>query len=394
MSAVATDLAGEVISRLEEDFNVLIYGPPGTGKTFVMQEVVRRFAASAGEAIFVDTSSESSSVVAKEGPKVKVGWVTFHQSYSYEEFIVGLRPDPASAKLLSLVPSPGLLLELSEWARQPGQAALLVIDEINRGNVSRIFGEFITLLEADKRLDENGAETDRTVSVTLPYIKSSVQVSVDVDGTAVDVPNPFTMPRRLYTLASMNSVDKSIAPLDSALRRRFHVVELAPDLSQMAARLGVDANVLDTAELADPVAAPADVRALALLLLKQLNFGIGVYLGAEFMLGEWYLADLADSSLDAAAAQVALTRIWDFKLFPQLTELFHGRTEQLASILGLGETPDDGTAPVYLERPTEAMAELGAVAYVRRRATDTAALLGFLRGVAGAATPAPTTTAT
>ena len=157
---------------------------------------------------------------------MKVGWVTFHQSYSYEEFIVGLRPDPASEKLLSLEPSPGLLLELAEWARVPGQSSLLVIDEINRGNVSRVFGEFITLIEPDKRLADDGHPTDRTVAINLPYIKPGIPVTVQVDGADVNVENPFTMPLRLYTLASMNSVDKSIAPLDSALRRRFHVSSL------------------------------------------------------------------------------------------------------------------------------------------------------------------------
>jgi 5-methylcytosine-specific restriction enzyme B len=384
VSAVESDLAGEVLDQLRENFNVLIYGPPGTGKTFVMQEVVRRFAESEGDKLFVDTANEHEPLVAHSGPKVKIGWITFHQSYSYEEFIVGLRPDPNSTALLTLLPSPGTLLELAEFARQPGHAALLVIDEINRGNVSRIFGEFITLLEVDKRLDDDGTETDRTVRINLPYIKPGVAVNVDVDGDAVAVPNPFTMPRRLYTLASMNSVDKSIAPLDSALRRRFHVVELAPDLVQMASRLGVPETVLDDSVVADPLADPADAKALALVALKQLNFGIGVFLGPEFMLGEWYLADLLDSSMDLPATETALARIWDFQLFPQMAELFHGRTEQLASILGISDEGDDGSAPVYLERPGEAMAELGAVPYVRRRDADTTALMKFLRRVAGA----------
>ena len=389
MPALESDLADEVLDQLRDNFNVLIYGPPGTGKTFVMQQIVRRFAEAEGEKFFVDTADEHEPVDAKSGPKVKIGWVTFHQSYSYEEFIVGLRPDPRSDKLLTLVPSPGILLELAEFARQPGHAALLVIDEINRGNVSRIFGEFITLLEVDKRLDDAGTETKRTVRVNLPYIKPGIEVTVDVDGTEVAVSNPFTMPNRLYTLASMNSVDKSVAPLDSALRRRFEVVELAPDLERMATRLGVDTAVLASADVPNPLAAAEDVRALALLLLKQFNFGIGVYLGPEFMLGEWYLADLVDPTMDFATTESALERIWDFKLFPQLTELFHGRTEQLASILGIADETDDGAAPVYLEQPHEAMAELGAVPYVRRRPADTATLTAFLRRVAGAEEPVP-----
>jgi hypothetical protein len=392
VSAIETDLAGRVLDQLLASFNLLIYGPPGTGKTFVMQEVVRRFVALGGEKLFVDTTAEHEPVVESAGPNVKVGWVTFHQSYSYEEFIVGLRPDPESEKLLSLKPSPGILLELAEFARQPGNASLLVIDEINRGNVSRIFGEFITLLEVDKRLADDGAATERTVEVRLPYIKPGLQVTIDVDGEAVEVPNPFTMPLRVYTLASMNSVDKSIAPLDSALRRRFQVVELAPDLRRMASRLDVDQTVFETASIPDPFASPSNVSALALLLLRQLNSGIGVYLGSEFMLGEWYLAELLDSNLDVPGAEAVLAYVWNFKLFPQLTELFHGRTEQLASILGISDETEDGVLPVYLERPSEPMAELGAVPYIRRRETDAAALIAFLRRVAGtegAVTAAP-----
>src|SRR4051812_3296675 len=172
-----------------------------------MQEVVRRMQGGDEEGLFIDTASEDEPIVLAKDTKIKVGWVTFHQSYSYEEFIVGLRPDPAGTKLLSLDPSPGLLLELAEWARVPDQAALLVIDEINRGNVSRIFGEFITLIEVDKRLADDGNKTDQTVEINLPYIKPETDVRVDVGGTEMPVDNPFTMPRRLYTLASMNSVD-------------------------------------------------------------------------------------------------------------------------------------------------------------------------------------------
>ncbi len=331
----------------------------------------------------VDTTSETEPIVETSSERMKVGWVTFHQSYSYEEFIVGLRPDPASEKLLSLEPSPGLLLELAEWARVPGQSSLLVIDEINRGNVSRVFGEFITLIEPDKRLADDGHPTDRTVAINLPYIKPGIPVTVQVDGADVNVENPFTMPLRLYTLASMNSVDKSIAPLDSALRRRFHVIELAPNVVGMAEHLAVPKDIMEgQIEPATPTS--SDECALALRLLSHLNSGIGVYLGPEFMLGEWYMSSLAGVN-DVQSARKQLVAIWDHQLFPQLAELFHGRPEQLASVLRLNEYVGDG--PVYMEPVPEDMAELGAVTFLARRSTTLDETLAFLGSVVGAAAP-------
>ena len=382
-------LVDDIVTRLERHFNVLIYGPPGTGKTYIMQQVVQRFRNAGahyddGE-ILIDTASEHVPLVTGSVSKVKVGWVTFHQSYSYEEFVIGLRPDPQSQKLLTLEPSPGLLLDLAEFARQPGHVALLIIDEINRGNVSRIFGEFITLLEVDKRLDEDGNATDTTVAVNLPYIKPPKDATVDVDGTPAPVNNPFTMPRRLYTLASMNSVDKSIAPLDSALRRRFHVVELAPRPAAMAEVLGVDPAVLEHRVLpVAPLDAP-DLRALALLLMQELNRGIALFLGPEFCLGDWYLAELRPTGGDDAASVAdSLCSIWNFSLFPQLAELFHGRSEQLAAILRLGDAP--AGAPVILEGlDAEDLLELGAVPFLRRVDVGSEATLAFLRLVAGVA---------
>lgn len=112
-------------------------------------------------------------------------WTTIHQSYSYEEFILGVTTASDSHTLLKITPRPGILLELTEFARQPGCRSLLLADEINRGNVSRLFGEFITCMEPDKQLDEDGGETPTTVSVRLPYLQ---------EGEVL----PFRPPARLW----------------------------------------------------------------------------------------------------------------------------------------------------------------------------------------------------
>ena len=378
-TTAGSNLALNICKSLKEHFNVLIYGPPGTGKTHVMQEVVQNFAAG----YFIDTEREREAIGSAGVGNVKIGWVTFHQSYSYEEFIVGLRPDPSSSKQLSLVAVPGQLLELAEFARQPGNSSLLIIDEINRGNVSRIFGEFITLIEPDKRLADDGSETPLTVKLRLPYIKSDFPVEVDIGSSKVQVPNPFTMPRRLYTLASMNSVDKSIAPLDTALRRRFQVVNLVPDLAQISTRMGVTVDPQNLA-LAE-VNTADDVKALSISLLHQLNQGIGFYLGPEYALGQWYLSGLTGNLESADDAKAVLASIWNSQLLPQLEELFHGRIEQLQTVLNLQENPDD-MAPVYLEVPPEEVTELGGAPYLSKRELTTDGLMKFLLRVSGVMT--------
>jgi len=329
----------EILTALDEHTNVLLYGPPGTGKTYLMQEVAKLFSqkyggVGAGDAVAIDSEEEANPLTTMVDSTAKVGWVTFHQSYSYEDFVIGLRPDPSTEKLISLVPVPGLLLQLSAFARQPGCAALLVIDEINRGNVSRIFGEFITLLEPDKRLLMDGNVGERTVQVTLPYLRPGQPVLLDLGGKEVPIVREFTLPRTLYTLASMNSVDKSVAPLDTALRRRFHVVELPADEDSLAERWGVPAPAPEV-DLPDPLADVDDVRQLALQVVYKLNEGIRAFLGSEYCLGQWYLTPLTQDDLSLESALRILFDLWQSSFYPQLEELFQGRVEQLMAILGL-----------------------------------------------------------
>jgi 5-methylcytosine-specific restriction protein B len=374
----------EILQRLFSNYNVLIYGPPGTGKTYLMQQVARLFMAniegSNRPSYAVDTTSETKPIVTETAKHAKVGWVTFHQSYSYEEFVVGLRPNPSSTQILSLAPQPGLLLDLAEFARLPEHYSLLIIDEINRGNVSRIFGEFITLLEPDKRLDNENQPTASTVAISLPYVKGSM--TVEIGGSAVQITNPYMMPVRVYTLASMNSVDKSVAPLDTALRRRFHIVNLMPNLEEMAHAMGLT-GVIDyhNITLRDPISDVKDVCVVAISLVNALNHGISLFLGSEFSLGEWYLKDLIQQSTDAEEAKALLARIWQFNLLPQMEELFHGRIEQLALIFKLD--PTNAELPVNLVEPDEDMAERGAIPYLQKRQASVEEIIRFLRRLCG-----------
>jgi MoxR-like ATPase len=342
--------AQEVIDSLRTHHNVLLYGPPGTGKTHLVQQVLQSF----GGGFTIDSDDEHDPI--SDAGSTRTAWVTFHQSYSYEDFLVGIRPRPHDSGGFSLEPVAGTLMELSEWARQPGNQSLLVIDEINRGNVSRIFGELITLLEVDKRLDGDGSVLPETVSVRLPYLTDGDELRV-LDGEHI-VPNPFTMPKDLYILATMNSVDTSVAPLDAALRRRFQMIHLAPNTMEMAEVLGLSGTTtLPPLDLALPNRKA--VVTLALHLLDRINYGVAQFLGEDFGFGHWYLRPLRETA-SREAAVTALASVWRSKLAPQLVEHFNGRTEQLLAILG---NPKSQQALVVSE-PTPSWESLGGTTLV------------------------------
>jgi len=349
-SSPVTPAVTRVHEALLEHYNVLLYGPPATGKTHLVQTVIDSFTRST---IVIDTDAEEKPL-SRTGANVLVRWATFHQSYSYEDFVVGLRPDPSSTGSLKLDAIPGVLLELTEWARVPGNVGLLVIDEINRGNVSRIFGEFITLMEADKRLDDAGHRTSRTIEVRLPYIRPGTPVDVDYGGGYMAaVSTPFTMPLNVFTLATMNSVDKSVAPLDAALRRRFYLLNLDPELGEMATRMGLTGFDPDAPlVLPNPITDGKDIKRLTIAAVARMNIAIAQFLGPEFRLGQWYLGSLLASTDDLANARAATATLWEHDLLPQLEELFHGRVEQLIALLDLRDS--------LVQRPDASLDELGA----------------------------------
>lgn len=322
--------------------NVILYGPPGTGKTYATVSV-------AAQLLLTDAASKSWGALIENGEAddtrkkrreefykqlgKRIHFITFHQSYSYEDFIGGLRPDlKEDTKDLKFEWQPGVFLracaaafkvaqthnhalkktpaegekfkddvdeflkfcgtaELASYKEPEGKtypSVVLVIDEINRANMSRVFGELITLLEEDKRLGG-----DEQLIVQLPN-------------------NPdykFGVPKNLIIIGTMNTADKSLALLDLALRRRFEFVRLDP---------------------ISPIEMPLDRRVEGVgnlwEILKKLNNELAARKkSTDFAVGHAYLLNVTDKFTFESAL--------DRKIVPLLEEYFGGNHEVVLEVL-------------------------------------------------------------
>ncbi len=245
-----------IVDLLWERRQVILYGPPGTGKTFLATRLARQLT---------------------DDGAVKL--VQFHPSYAYEDFFEGFRPEPGSSGTLTFTLRAGPFRDFAEVAAaNPSTAYILIIDEINRANLAKVFGELYFLLEY------------RDESISLQY-------SPDKE---------FTLPQNLFIIGTMNTADRSIARIDTAMRRRFAFVALDPRIAPVRGLL-------------DRWLKRHHLPPEAALLLDELNRRIA---DSDAAIGPSYLMDKR-----IYAREDGLSRVWQYSIMPLLEDLFYGQSD-------------------------------------------------------------------
>ncbi|MBK9385608.1 MAG: AAA family ATPase [Planctomycetes bacterium] len=275
----------QMLELLRRKKNLVLQGPPGVGKTFVAKRLAYLL------------------LGAKDDSRVKL--VQFHQAYTYEQFVRGYRPDGKGGFALGNGP----LFELAETAKSDaGQPYVLIIDEINRGNLSKILGEGMMLLEADKRAPEWG--------VQLAY-RSALDEESD---------ERFYLPPNLHFIGTMNTADRSLAVVDYALRRRFSFVTLRPGLDhpRFAEHLGsLPTRVMERLRQI--------VRTLNQRIREDGNLGLGFEIGHSYFCH----GDRKDEAPWSADPEAWLDAILRYELLPLLEEYWYDDGAKLADARAL-----------------------------------------------------------
>lgn len=289
-SAITDSMKNDILTSV----NTILYGPPGTGKTYN----TRRYAlATCFKNADVEEKNKIRAMLSSEDDKsikneyddlVKAGrirFVTFHQSYGYEEFIQGISAKTENGKVEYFVKK-GVFVDFCETARGKEEPYIFIIDEINRGNISKIFGELITLIEDTKREGCDDAQF-----AELPH------------------GGRFSVPKNVYILGTMNTADRSIALLDTALRRRFDFIEMMPSQTLLD---GVTVDGINIQKL-----------------LNCMNERIEFLFDREHTIGHAFFMSLRKNP-----TAEKLKEIFRNKVIPLLQEYFYDDYQKIGLVLG------------------------------------------------------------
>ena len=277
------DRLSERAKQLLEVRNVIFHGAPGTGKTTVARKI-------AAELLCVDyDNDEQLSEQLNESPQYE--FVQFHPSYDYTDFVEGLRPETTASGNVGFQLYPGTFTRFVNEARtNPEQNYVIVIDEINRGDLSKIFGELFFSIDPDYRGKKGSVDTQYANLHSLAYKERG----------GLDAGQKFYIPENVYIIGTMNDIDRSVDSFDFAMRRRFTFVEITAEES---------ASALDDM--------PNGKKAKS--MMTALNKKISDFLGTDYLLGVGYFLEIAQSSDDKAPME-----LWKNHLEPLLTDYLRG----------------------------------------------------------------------
>lgn len=298
--------------QLEQNGQLVFYGPPGTGKTYQAEKFAKWWTSEGPSA---DEDVEQFRAV------------TFHPSFAYEDFLEGLSADATDEGMVEYGMDAGIFKDIAEDAKEsyenagdePPPRFVLVIDEINRGNLAQIFGETITQLETDKRLD-----APNELEVTLAHSG-----------------DPFVVPPNLYVIGTMNTADRSIALVDAALRRRFRFMYFPPDYEALATRHDFDdrdtvSEIAEAGSSRDRVLLALSIEALEIInsrILDRAELGKGKQIGHSYL---WNCATADDVSSNVQS----LVDTWKYEILPLLEEYFFGQFDRLQQEVFAGDGDD------------------------------------------------------
>lgn len=281
---------GDIVALLEEKKQVIFFGPPGTGKTYIGQKLIEWLA----------PAPEQREIVQ------------FHPSYSYEDFVLGFRPFLTANNELAYQLQRGPLLRLAQRAlANPDKRFVLLIDEVNRGNLPRILGELLYLLEY------------RDQKISLMYAPPS---GMREPNDPIDENGRFQLPANLWLVGTMNTADRSIGLIDAALRRRFHFVPFFPNEGPLQ---GLLRRWLDDTQAPELGQVATWVDRLNTLLRDR--FGRHLQVGHSYFMRE--TLTLED-----------VTRIWEADIMPFLEDQLMEQASELSRFSLSTIKTDDGTS--------------------------------------------------
>lgn len=306
----------KILELLSSKKNVLLMGAPGTGKSRVMNEVAEMFinggirltqpfhVPDAGIPIPAVAAPTGLDLAMLKKANRKVFRTTLHQNSKYRDFLTGIVPELRAGSGYRI--NEGILYRANEFAKQDNSAALLIIDELNRGPAIEVFGGSIVAIESDKRLND-----DNTVAPATQYF----EINNPADGQMIE----YAFSPNLYILAAMNQADASVAPLDVAFMRRWQSYQLKPNYDVLYENFGVD----HTQAIPTVCSTASDVYSVAIHALEKINELMCIGREKEYQLGQGVFLSTKPKDNSMSSALKFASEAW-FMIYAHIDELFFG----------------------------------------------------------------------